>query len=192
MNHSRENPALAPNVISRIHQLSEEFLKSELDQAGVPGLVASHGHILGCLYAEDHLPMWRIAAIIKRRKSTLTVLADKLEQAGYIRRETSPEDSRVRQISLTPRGLAAKEVFLGITERLQSRFWHGFSEEEKRQAMRYLARMEANFQGAAADGPTDSPDGASNETTNGAFMDAVSPDAPSASCSSTPHTPTKS
>lgn len=192
MNHSRENPALAPNVISRIHQLSEEFLKSELDQAGVPGLVASHGHILGCLYAEDHLPMWRIADIIKRRKSTLTVLADKLEQAGYIRRETSSEDSRVRQISLTPQGLAAKDVFLGIAERLQSRFWHGFSEEEKRQAMRYLARMEANFQGAADDdGRTDTP-GTSGQTASGASMNAVFPGAASASCLSTPPASTKS
>lgn len=68
MDNFRKNPEMAPNVISRIHQLSEEFLKEELEKAGIQGLVASHGHILGCLYMEDNLPMWRIAALIKRRK----------------------------------------------------------------------------------------------------------------------------
>lgn len=175
MNPSREIPELAPNVISRIHQLAEEFLKTELDEAGVSGLVASHGHILGCLYAEDHLPMWRIAEIIKRRKSTLTVLADKLEQAGYIRREASPEDSRVRRISLTDKGQATKDTFQDIAVHLQKRFWHGFSDEEKHQAMGYLARIEANFQNTADNGPAD----------------ATPPDAACAPRFPTPDTPAK-
>lgn len=155
MDNLRETPAMAANVISRIHQLSKEFLKAELDKAGVSGLVASHGHILGCLYMEDHLPMWRIADIIKRRKSTLTVLADKLEQEGYIRRETSPDDSRVRRLSLTPKGLETKDVFMGIGDRLQECFWHGFSEEEQKQAMHFLARMEANFLAGCPPCPTE-------------------------------------
>ena len=150
---------MAPNVVSRIHQLSEEFLKDELEKAGITGLVTSHGHILGCLYMEDNLPMWRIAAQIKRRKSTLTVLADKLEQEGYIRREPSPEDSRVRHLSLTPKGEAARPLFLDIARRLQERFWRGFSPEEQRRAMEYLARVENNFQPDAAGDPgSDVPD----------------------------------
>lgn len=146
MDNFCKNPELAPNVISRIRQLSEEFLKEELEKAGIQGLVASHGHILGCLYTEDNLPMWRIAALIKRRKSTLTVLADKLEQEGYIRRLPSPDDSRVRYLALTPKGEAARPLFLDISRRLQERFWHGFSAEEQRWAMEFLARMENNFQ----------------------------------------------
>lgn len=146
MDTFRTNPELAPNVISRIHQLSEEFLKEELEKAGIPGLVASHGHILGCLYMEDNLPMWRIAALIKRRKSTLTALADKLEQEGYIRRETSADDSRVRYLALTPKGEAVRPLFLDIAKRLQERFWSGFSAEEQRRVMELLVRMENNFQ----------------------------------------------
>ena len=146
MNTSREDPIIAPNVISRIHQMFEEFLKLELEKAGMAGLVASHGHILASLYTEDHLPMWRIADMIKRRKSTVTVLADKLEQEGYIRRETSAEDSRVRQLSLTPKGIQCRDAFMEITERLQENFWHGFSEEEQKLTMHLLARIEENFQ----------------------------------------------
>lgn len=146
MDNFRKNPEMVPNVVSRIHQLSEDFLKEELEKAGITGLVASHGHILGCLYMQDNLPMWRIAELIKRRKSTLTVLADKLEQEGYIRREPSPGDSRVRHLSLAPRGEAVRPLFMDIARRLQDRFWSGFSEEEKHRTMKYLARMESNFQ----------------------------------------------
>lgn len=145
MDTFRKNPTLAPNVISRIHQLSEEFLKGELEKAGLTGMVASHGHILGCLFMEDRLPMWRIVSLIKRRKSTLTVLADKLEQEGYIRREASPADSRVRHLALTPKAEAIRPVFMDIGERLRERFWKGFSPEEQTRFMDYLLRMESNF-----------------------------------------------
>lgn len=157
MDNFRKNPELVPNVVSRIHQMSEDFLKEELEKAGIPGLVASHGHILGCLYMEDNLPMWRIAQLIKRRKSTLTVLADKLEQEGYIRRAPSPGDSRVRHLSLTPRGEAARTLFMDIARRLQQRFWQGFSEEDQRRAMIYLTRMENNFQSHARKGTEAGP-----------------------------------
>lgn len=99
-----ENPTLAPNLISRIRHGLHRFLKQELNRAGLPGMVPSHGLILGCLYSEDHLPMNRIARLIGRRKSTLTVLADKLENRGYIQRGASAEDNRVRQVSLTAKG----------------------------------------------------------------------------------------
>ncbi|MCH5276514.1 MAG: MarR family transcriptional regulator [Desulfovibrionaceae bacterium] len=159
MDRFRNNPALAPNVISRIHQLSEEFLKSELEKAGLTGMVASHGHILGCLFMEDKLPMGRIVSLIKRRKSTLTVLADKLEQEGYIRREASPADSRVRHLALTPRAEAVRPVFMDIARRLQERFWNGFSPEEQRRFMDYLLRMENNFRPDAGEEPADGEPG---------------------------------
>ena len=155
MDTFRKNPAHAPNVISRIHQLSEEFLKGELEKAGLTGMVASHGHILGCLFMEDKLPMWRIVSLIKRRKSTLTVLADKLEQEGYIRREASPADSRVRHLALTPKAEAIRPVFMDIGRRLRARFWNGFSPEEQSQFMDYLLRMENNFKTDEDEGLTE-------------------------------------
>lgn len=142
----RKKPEMAINVISQIRQLTQDYLKNELECAGLTGLVSSHGHILGCLYARDHLPMRSIADMIGRRKSTLTVLADKLEQEGYIQREVSPDDNRVRQISLTPKGHGTRSIFLEINDRLQRQIWQGFSPDEKLQAMNFLLRMEANVE----------------------------------------------
>lgn len=154
-----ENPALAPNLISRIRHGLHKFLKTELDRAGLPGLAPSHGLILGCLYSEDHLPMNRIAQLIGRRKSTLTVLADKLENRGYIQRSASAEDNRVRQLSLTAKGEEARAAFEGISRAMHERLWQGFSEEEKIQVMRLLRRMADNL---AAYSPDPAEDGESN------------------------------
>lgn len=153
-----ENPTLAPNLISRIRHGLHRFLKQELNRAGLPGMVPSHGLILGCLYSEDHLPMNRIARLIGRRKSTLTVLADKLENRGYIQRGASAEDNRVRQVSLTAKGEEARAAFESISRAMHERLWRGFSEEEKSQAMRLLRRMADNLAAANSSGPDDAGD----------------------------------
>lgn len=155
-----ENPSLAPNLISRIRHGLHKFLKTELHRAGLPGLVPSHGLILGCLYTEDQLPMNRIAQLIGRRKSTLTVLADKLESRGYIQREASAEDNRVRRVSLTAKGEEARAAFESISRAMHEKLWQGFSEEEKAQAMRLLRRMADNL---AADLSGEVPDEPSDE-----------------------------
>lgn len=151
MAHIRKDPILALNVISQIHQLSTDFLTNELELAGAAGLVPSHGHILGCLYFEDNLPMNRIAEKIGRRKSTLTVLANRLEQAGYIQRVASPEDSRSKLLALTDKGKGIRAAFMEIGDRLQDTVWQGFSAEEKAQTMEFLSRMERNFLSTTAD-----------------------------------------
>ena len=152
-----ENPALAPNLISRIRHGLHKFLKTELDRAGLPGLVPSHGLILGCLYTEDQLPMNRIAQLIGRRKSTLTVLADKLERRGYIQREASAEDNRVRRVSLTAKGEEARAAFENISHAMHEKLWQGFSEEEKAQTMRLLHRMSDNLSAASSPDSSEEP-----------------------------------
>ncbi len=144
MSDPQHSPAMVFNVLSKIRQNTQDFLKRELERAGLTGLVASHGLILGCLFTRDRLSMRAIADLIGRQKSTLTVLADKLEQAGYIQREVSGEDSRVRELSLTAKGRASRENFSAINDRLQSGVWRGFSAEEQRRCMDFLARLEAN------------------------------------------------
>lgn len=166
MAHSRKDPILALNVISQIRQLSSDFLTDELEQMGATGLVPSHGHILGCLYQEDNLPMNQIAEKIGRRKSTLTVLANKLEQSGYIQRIGSPDDSRIKLLALTNKGRDLKTPFMSIGMRLQSKMWQDFTAEDQTQFMEFLARMESNLQQDCAACFTECPDDESAHTGN--------------------------
>lgn len=71
---SPDSPTLAPNLISRIRHGLHKYLKQELDRAGLPGLVPSHGLILGCLYNEDHMPMIVLRNLSDAEKARLPFL----------------------------------------------------------------------------------------------------------------------
>ena len=145
LRHHPDSPALAPNLVSRIRHGLHDFLKKELQRRGLSGLVPSHGLILGCLYCENHIPMHRLAQLIGRRKSTLTVLTDKLENRGYLRRESSDGDNRVRRLALTAKGEEARPAFEEISAAMQEKLWRGFSEEEKKLTMSLLLRLSDNI-----------------------------------------------
>lgn len=142
-------PTLGVKFISRIRENADEFLSAELEKAGASGMVTSHGNILVCLYLNGSIPMFQLANLIGRRKSTLTVLVDKLEAAGYVQRETLESDSRVRHISLTEKGQSFQKVFIEISQRMNARLWQGFSMEEQQATMEFLQRLMLNMEGGS-------------------------------------------
>jgi DNA-binding MarR family transcriptional regulator len=82
------------SLISKIHEKGNRFIIEELKKNGAEGLVPSHGDILVCLYSQDKMTMKDIADKIHRTRPTVTVLVDKLEKLGYLKREVSQKDNR--------------------------------------------------------------------------------------------------
>lgn len=98
-------------LISKIHEKGNRFIIEELKNNGAEGLVPSHGDILVCLYKNSRMTMKDIANCIHRTKPTVTVLVDKLEKLGYLKREASDKDSRSTNIVLTQKGEDFKTTF---------------------------------------------------------------------------------
>ncbi|MDE6773297.1 MAG: MarR family transcriptional regulator, partial [Treponemataceae bacterium] len=67
------------SLISRIHSLSQDFLRRKMTEAGLPELVSSHGFMLFCLSRTEQMTLGELAQRINRDKSTTTVLVRKLE-----------------------------------------------------------------------------------------------------------------
>ena len=69
--------------------------------------------------------MGELARSVKRTKSTMTVLIDKLEKEGYVQKSPDPVDSRGVLVELTEKGAALEPVFeqisLGLFEKLTSK-----------------------------------------------------------------------
>ena len=65
--------------------------------------------------------MTELAERTGRTKSTVSVLAGKLEKAGYLLREPDPRDARVLRLRLTEKGEALDKVFAEISEELHRR-----------------------------------------------------------------------
>ncbi|GGG69041.1 hypothetical protein GCM10011374_36840 [Kocuria dechangensis] len=59
---------------------------------------------LGHLYHEGSLAPGRLSALMGVTSGTMTALLDRVEKAGFLRREPNPQDRRGRLIVLTPAG----------------------------------------------------------------------------------------
>lgn len=117
-------------LASKIHEKGNRFIIEQLKKNGANGLVPSHGDILICLYEQDKMTMKDIADKIHRTRPTVTVLVDKLEKLGYIKREVSEKDNRYTYIYLTKKGQEFKPVFEQISNDLTDMLYKNLSEKE--------------------------------------------------------------
>lgn len=131
----------ALSLISKIHEKGNRFIIEQLEQSGAGGLVPSHGDILAVLYSSGASTMKEIANRIHRTKPTVTVLVDKLEKMGYLKREKSEEDSRKTLISLTRKGEQFKPVFEDISVKLNKMLYKNLKPEEAVKLDRILKKM---------------------------------------------------
>lgn len=118
------------SLISKIHEKGNRFIIDALKENGAEGLVPSHGDILMCLYTNDKMTMKDIADKIHRTRPTVTVLVDKLEKLGYVKRENAENDSRYTYIVLTQKGKDFKLIFEKISNELNSILYKNLSGEE--------------------------------------------------------------
>ena len=117
-------------LVSKIHEKGNRFIIEQLNKNGANGLVPSHGGILICLYEQDKMTMKDIADKIHRTRPTVTVLVDKLEKLGYIKREVSEKDNRYTYIYLTKKGQEFKPVFEQISNDLTDMLYKNLSDKE--------------------------------------------------------------
>ena len=129
------------SLISKIHEKGNRFIIEELKNNGVEGLVPSHGDILVCLYKNNKMTMKDIANCIHRTKPTVTVLVDKLEKLGYLKRAASDKDSRSTYVILTQKGEAFKATFDQISNNLNKMLNKNLSENEVKLLEELLKKM---------------------------------------------------
>ena len=129
------------SLVSKIHEKGNRYIIEELKNNGAEGLVPSHGDILVCLYRSGKMTMKDIANCIHRTKPTVTVLVDKLEKLGYLKREASDEDSRSTNIVLTQKGKDFQATFEKISEELNEMLYKNLSPEESELIEKLLRKV---------------------------------------------------
>lgn len=133
------------NLISRIRELSGNVIVSELEKAGVAGIVPSHGDIIVTLIKHRELTMTEIAERIKRDRSTVTTLVKKLNKLGFTDTKKNELDQRSSLVFLTPKGRELENGFKEISEKLYSIQYEGVTDEEREVFRRVLVKMHDNF-----------------------------------------------
>jgi DNA-binding MarR family transcriptional regulator len=74
-----------------------------------PTFGVSPTDLLALFKLDDGLPMKELASRLSCDASFVTVVTDALEKRGLVRREPSQRDRRIKNLRVTPEGVAAKE-----------------------------------------------------------------------------------
>lgn len=133
------------SLTGKIRNNVNNLIVTELVNRGIKGIVPSHGDILVCLYCMDGLSVKEIAEKINRTQPTTTVLIDKLQKIGYIKRIKCLEDSRVSRIYLTEEGKQLEPIFKDVSCKINEVLYGGLDEMEKEQIEYLLEKVLSRF-----------------------------------------------
>ncbi|MHA7965336.1 MarR family winged helix-turn-helix transcriptional regulator [Paenibacillus sp. CAU 1782] len=125
--------------LNRQHQnLLQELLQDYEMYPGQPPLMFS-------LDREPGRSQNELAKELNIQKATLTVMLNRMEKTGLVRRESDARDQRISRIYLTDKGKGLLARLQRTLDVLEEQAMKGFSEEEKQAMSGMLARIEKNL-----------------------------------------------
>lgn len=110
-------------------QKLRNYIKDELLKEGVKTTIAQGG-ILALLKQNSGRTMTELSKILSIDNSTITGLIDRLEKAGFAKRNSHPQDRRVSQIMITPEGLDEANRSIKVMRRVNEEIKSGFAPDE--------------------------------------------------------------
>jgi DNA-binding MarR family transcriptional regulator len=132
-------------LISVAREKMSRFIVSELQRHKIGKLVPSHGDILMALYQHGSLPMKDLVRMIRKDKSTVTPLVEKLINLGYVDKNQDEQDLRIKKIALTFKGRSLRPIFDEISEKLYQRIYKNISVEEGKTLRLLLEKIIAHW-----------------------------------------------
>lgn len=112
------------NQVSKLSRLLLGDLRRRLSEAGL-GISPVQSAVLFLLAEGDGRTLGEMAALVGVDNSALTRLADRMEKAGLITRQTNPGDRRATQVFITDKGRdlagAAAEVVAQANQSVENR-----------------------------------------------------------------------
>lgn len=122
----------------RFDQLARERLGLSRAQVRLIGILASHA-------GEDPPSQAALADRLDLTPMGVASLVDRMEAAGWVRREPHPTDRRVNTIALEPRALTALDGAVALSDELQAQVLAGLSEADRAQLIALLQRVRGNL-----------------------------------------------
>ena len=81
----------------------------------------------------------------KISRSTATELLQNMEQHGYLYREVSTIDNRLKRIVLTEKSIELQKNVFNTLDGVDTKMLNGFTKEEKETLFSFLARIQKNL-----------------------------------------------
>ncbi|WP_428024203.1 MarR family winged helix-turn-helix transcriptional regulator [Arcobacter sp.] len=133
------------SLASKVTDLSNRLIISQLEKNQISGIVPSHGSIFILLYENEQVTMKDISDFIHKTKPTVTILVDKLVKMGYVKKEKSKIDSRVTFVELTQKGKDLKPTFEEISNNINNIIYKNLTTNEAIQTEKILKKVIDNL-----------------------------------------------
>ena len=122
-------------LLSKAHQRAQGELKGHLQAFGLTSVQCL---FMESLWEEDGLSVGEIGRRIALDTATLAGVLDRMVTAGWVRRETDPDDGRVARVYLTEKAQAIITSLAAAIERTNNELLHDLNSEEKLLFKRFL------------------------------------------------------
>jgi DNA-binding MarR family transcriptional regulator len=134
--------ALPGHLIRRLHQIAVGIF---LQETAAHGVTPVQFAALQAVHQQPGIDQRTLASRIALDTSTTAGVVDRLQERGWLQRQTDEADRRVRRLYLTPSGEQCLAAVVPAMQRAQMRILQPLSADEQAQWMAMLQRLvEAN------------------------------------------------
>jgi len=134
------------NSIAFLIAKTRNTLKNEMEKELKSfGISYAERVILIRLCERDGLTQKELAQDTYFEQSNMTLMLNKLEQKGLIRREPKENDRRAYLVRITSEGLALKDSLVALGEKIIDKAFQGVSNEEKETLVSLLQTLYENL-----------------------------------------------
>ncbi len=142
-----ENKSLQQQAIDSMIHLDRRH-RAKCDKAmSVYGLHRSSHRMLAHIHRRQTVTQSALAESMQISPAVVTVTLGRLEEEGYICRQTSQTDKRIQLVSLTPKGEMLVTNGRRTLQEVDALMLQGITDEEKELFIRLNMRMLKNLEG---------------------------------------------
>lgn len=130
--------AMPGHLIRRAHQISTAIFAEE---CAAFDLTAIQYAALSAIHTHADLDATRLSGVIAFDRTTIGGVLDRLENKGWIKREPSLTDRRIKLLRSTPAGAKLLDNVEGAVARVQKRLLEPLLEEDRETFLSLLERI---------------------------------------------------
>lgn len=127
------------HLVRRMHQASQAIFDASVAEAGID-LTSVQFAALATIGATPGIDQATLASAIAFDRPTTGGVIDRLEAKGFVRREITKADRRMRHLYLEPAGKAVLDAVTPVARRIQDLMLEGLSETERVTFLRLLTK----------------------------------------------------
>lgn len=132
--------------IARLYHKNRCFMNDQLRKKGITELGFSHIRIIIILHIFKVLSMKEVTEKISKDKSTVTILVNKLEKKGYLRKKICDEDRRITYLELEEKAKEILNIIFEVSDIFQNRVEKVLDEEERKMFIKIMSKLIENWE----------------------------------------------